>query len=64
MPAKSKAHQVDAGTALSAKWGENKMTNLKGASKEMDKTMTENEPDDLASTSLTRPGFTGGWFVQ
>lgn len=51
MPAKSKAQQMAAGAALSAKRGETKMSALKGASKDMAKTMTEKELDDLASTS-------------
>ena len=51
MPAKSKAQQMAAGAALSAKRGETKKSALKGASKEMAKTMTEQELDDLASTS-------------
>lgn len=50
MPAKSKAQQMAAGAALSAKRGETKISALKGASKEMAKTMTEQELDDLAST--------------
>ena len=50
MPAKSKAQQMAAGAALSAKRGETKISVLKGASKEMAKTMTEQELDDLAST--------------
>ena len=51
MPAKSKAQQMAAGAALSAKRGETKISSLKGASKEMAETMTEKELDDLASTS-------------
>ena len=51
MPAKSKAQQMAAGAALSAKRGETKISVLKGASKEMAKTMTEQELDDLASTN-------------
>ena len=51
MPAKSKAQQMAAGAALSAKRGETKISVLKGASKEMAKTMTEQELDDLAATN-------------
>lgn len=51
LPAKSKAQQMAAGAALSAKRGETKISALKGASKEMAKTMTEQELDDLASTA-------------
>ena len=50
MPAKSKAQQTAAGAALSAKRGESDPKSLKGASREMMKTMTEKELDDLAST--------------
>ena len=53
MPAKSKAQQQAAGAALSAKRGETKKSELKGASKEMAESMTENELDELASTKRT-----------
>ncbi|GAT31597.1 hypothetical protein TSACC_1149 [Terrimicrobium sacchariphilum] len=39
-----------AGAALSAKRGERKKTSLKGASKEMEKSMSEGELRDLAKT--------------
>lgn len=51
MPAKSKAQQRAAGAALSAKRGETKVSELQGASKEMYDTMTEEELEELASTS-------------
>lgn len=51
MPAKSKAQQKAAGAALSAKRGETKKSDLKGASKSMEKSMTEAQLDELASTS-------------
>ncbi len=51
MPAKSKAQQKAAGAALSAKRGDTKKSDLKGASKSMEKSMTESELDELASTS-------------
>lgn len=51
MPAKSKAQQKAAGAALSAKRGDMKKSDLKGASKSMEKSMTESELDELASTS-------------
>lgn len=51
MPAKSKAQQKAAGAALSAKRGETKKSDLKGASKEMVESMTEKELEELASTS-------------
>jgi len=51
MPAKSKAQQKAAGAALSAKRGETPKRALKGASREMEKSMTEAELEELASTS-------------
>ena len=51
MPAKSKAQQKAAGAALSAKRGETSKSELKGASKEMEKSMSEKELKKLASTS-------------
>ncbi|GIK99556.1 MAG: hypothetical protein BroJett029_37650 [Alphaproteobacteria bacterium] len=50
MPAKSKAQQKAAGAALSAKRGEQKVSELKGASKGMYKSMSENQLEELAST--------------
>lgn len=50
MPAKSKAQQKAAGAALAAKRGDTPESALKGASKDMAKTMSEKELDDLAST--------------
>jgi hypothetical protein len=50
MPAKSKAQQKAAGAALSAKRGETKVKELKGASKEMYDSMSEKELKDLAET--------------
>ncbi|PZR00841.1 MAG: DUF3008 domain-containing protein [Cereibacter sphaeroides] len=50
MPAKSKAQQKAAGAALSAKRGETKKSDLKGASKSMVESMTEKELEELAST--------------
>ncbi len=49
MPAKSKAQQKAAGAALAAKRGEIKKSALKGASKEMEKSMTEEELADFAT---------------
>ncbi len=51
MPARSRAQQKAAGAALSAKRGEQKVNALKGASREMYKSMTEKELEELASTS-------------
>jgi 2-methylcitrate dehydratase PrpD len=50
MPARSKAQQRAAGAALAAKRGEGDPKKLTGASKEMYKSMTEKELDELAST--------------
>ncbi|WP_371345388.1 DUF3008 family protein [Ancylobacter sp. IITR112] len=50
MPAKSKAQQKAAGAALSAKRGETKKSELQGASKSMETSMTERELEELAST--------------
>jgi len=50
MPAKSKAQQKAAGAALAAKRGEQKVSELKGASRQMYQSMTEKELDELAST--------------
>lgn len=51
MPAKSKAQQKAAGAALAAKRGDQKVSELKGASKSMYKSMTEKELDEFASTA-------------
>jgi hypothetical protein len=50
MPAKSKKQQMAAGAALSAKRGERSKSSLKGASKQMVKSMSEKELHDLAHT--------------
>ena len=50
MPAKSKAQQKAAGAALAVKRGEAKKSDLKGASREMVESMTEDELEELAST--------------
>ena len=51
MKAQSEAQQKAAGAALSAKRGETRTASLKGASREMAKSMTEKELEDLAATS-------------
>ncbi|MEZ5844148.1 MAG: DUF3008 family protein [Hyphomicrobiaceae bacterium] len=57
MPAKSKAQQKAAGAALSAKRGETKKSDLKGASRGMEKSMSEKELEELASTDRKKlPG--------
>ncbi len=50
MPAKSQAQQKAAGAALSAKRGDMKKSELKGASKSMEKSMSEKELKELAET--------------
>ena len=50
MPAKSKSQQKAAGAALAAKRGDMKKSELQGASKGMEKSMTEKELEDMAST--------------
>ncbi len=50
MPAKSKAQQKAAGAALAAKRGDIKKSELQGASKSMEKSMSEKELKDMAST--------------
>ena len=50
MPAKSKAQQKAAGAALAAKRGDMPKDKLKGASKEMAKSMSEQQLEEFAST--------------
>ena len=50
MPAQSQAQQKAASAALAAKRGDTKVSELKGASKEMYDSMTEEELEDFAST--------------
>lgn len=50
MPAKSQAQQKAAGAALSAKRGETKKSDLKGAARDMYDSMTEDELEELAET--------------
>jgi hypothetical protein len=50
MPAKSAAQQKAAGAALSAKRGETPKSKLKGASKQMEKSMSKGQLEDLAHT--------------
>lgn len=51
MPAKSKSQQKAAGAALSAKRGDTKKSSLKGASREMYESMSEEKLEEFASTS-------------
>jgi hypothetical protein len=48
MPAKSAAQQKAAGAALAAKRGEKPESSLKGASRSMEKSMTEKELEEFA----------------
>ncbi|AJA07084.1 DUF3008 family protein [Sphingobium sp. H39-3-25] len=50
MPATSKAQQKAAGAALAAKRGEAPKFKLKGASKQMEKSMSEDQLEEFAST--------------
>ena len=50
MPAKSKKQQMAAGAALAAKRGETSKSSLKGASKQMAKSMSEKQLREFAGT--------------
>ncbi len=50
MPAKSAAQQKAAGAALSAKRGEQPTSKLKGASRDMERSMNEAQLEELAAT--------------
>ncbi|MGO4670123.1 DUF3008 family protein [Bosea sp. 2RAB26] len=50
MPAKSAAQQKAAGAALAAKRGDMKKSELKGAAKSMETSMSETELEKMAST--------------
>lgn len=50
MPAKSQAQQKAAGAALSAKRGEQKVSDLKGPARSMEKSMSEKQLDEMASS--------------
>ena len=50
MPARSKKQQMAAGAALAAKRGERSKACLKGASREMVETMSEQQLREFAST--------------
>jgi hypothetical protein len=57
MPAKSKAQQMAAGAALAAKRGEKKKSELRGASKSMVESMSEQQLHDMAATKRKgKPG--------
>jgi Protein of unknwon function (DUF3008) len=50
MPATSKKQQMAAGAALAAKRGKRPKASLKGASKQMEKSMSEKQLEDFAKT--------------
>lgn len=50
MPARSKAQQMAAGAALAAKRGELRVSELKGASKDMYDSTTEAQLEEFAAT--------------
>lgn len=50
MPSTSKAQQRAAGAALSAKRGETKVSELRGASKSMYESMSETQLEEFAET--------------
>jgi len=50
MPAKSAAQQKAAGAALSAKRGDTPKSKLRGASRQMEESMTEKQLEEFAHT--------------
>lgn len=50
MPAQSKQQQKAAGAALAAKRGEMPKSKLKGASRDMEESMSEKQLEDIAET--------------
>jgi hypothetical protein len=54
MPATSKKQQMAAGAALAAKRGKRPKSGLKGASKQMEKSMSEKQLKDFAKTKRKR----------
>lgn len=54
MPAKSKSQQQAAGAALAAKRGESKQSDIKGPSRDMYESMSEDQPEEFAATSDER----------
>jgi hypothetical protein len=55
MPAKSKKQQMAAGAALAAKRGKRSKSSLKGASRQMAKSMSKNELCKIAKTKRKKP---------
>ena len=61
MPARSKSQQRAAGAALSAKRGDTPKSKLKGPSKQMAKSMSEKQLEELAATKRKgKPEHAGG----
>ena len=54
MPARSKIQQMAAGAALSAKRGITKKSSLRGASKQMEESMSEHQLEDFAKTKRSK----------
>ena len=54
MPAKSAAQQKAAGAALSAKRGKTPVSKLKGASKQMEESMSEQQLEEFAHIKRKR----------
>jgi len=54
MPAKSKKQQMAAGAALAAKRDEKSKSSLRGASKQMAKSMSKKELEKMASTDRSK----------
>jgi Protein of unknwon function (DUF3008) len=52
VPAKSKKQQMAAGAALAAKRGERSQSSLRGASREMADSMSEDQLEEFAGTKL------------
>jgi hypothetical protein len=50
MPAKSKKQQMAAGAALAAKRGQRSRSSLRGASREMAESMSEDQLEEFAET--------------
>jgi len=50
MPAKSRKQQMAAGAALAAKRGERSRSSLRGASREMAESMSEDQLEEFAQT--------------
>lgn len=54
MPARSKKQQMAAGAALAAKRGEAPKSSLRGASKQMQESMSEEKLREMAKTKRTK----------